>query len=364
MDLLLEFNLAMYLTIMVLFTVSPFINRPSIQFGVRLPGEISGKSPFWTIRLQFSILNATLQIALLIVYFSLYSLLPLMGKALFPILIIPVGFALYFHARRRTVAIRGAYASNPGQNSKIVTFVAKENVQHIPLWFVLPWVELLIFILIGIWYYPNIPDIIPIHYEFNGVPNGFAVKSYMSVFKLLLLVNVPALALMETIAAAILRAYPVRNTNTPKKTNMQMRGFNSAMYKIFIVVALFLGITLFLNSAKEWGLLAGLPTYVSLIPVLSILPIILIFSIRVGQGGWKLYPGAYERPGTDMPESDDSEWAGGLIYHNDKDPSIIVPKRYGIGYTFNLGRKFSWILLGLILIFPALLLFHIFLHIL
>ncbi len=51
-----------------------------------------------------------------------------------------------------------------------------------------------------------------------------------------------------------------------------------------------------------------------------------------------------------MPKKEkppDSAWSG-PFYANRNDPSIFVPKRYGIGYTMNFGNPWSWFVLLLI----------------
>ena len=39
-----------------------------------------------------------------------------------------------------------------------------------------------------------------------------------------------------------------------------------------------------------------------------------------------------------MNRDDDTFWKAGMIYYNRDDPSVIVPKRFGIGYTVNYGN--------------------------
>lgn len=48
-------------------------------------------------------------------------------------------------------------------------------------------------------------------------------------------------------------------------------------------------------------------------------------------------------------------WKAGLFYINPNDSALMVPKRYGFGYTFNFGRPVSWLLLAGILLLPLLL---------
>jgi len=51
-----------------------------------------------------------------------------------------------------------------------------------------------------------------------------------------------------------------------------------------------------------------------------------------------------------MPKKErppDSAWSG-PFYSNREDPSIFVPKRYGIGYTLNFANPWSWVVLFLI----------------
>lgn len=42
-------------------------------------------------------------------------------------------------------------------------------------------------------------------------------------------------------------------------------------------------------------------------------------------------------------------WKWGVFYWNREDPRVLVPKRYGWGWTFNFARPSSWVLLGVVL---------------
>jgi uncharacterized membrane protein len=55
------------------------------------------------------------------------------------------------------------------------------------------------------------------------------------------------------------------------------------------------------------------------------------------------------RPGQKPP---DGAWSG-TFYSNPDDPALLVPKRYGIGYTLNFGNPWSWVVLALIFAFVA-----------
>jgi uncharacterized membrane protein len=58
----------------------------------------------------------------------------------------------------------------------------------------------------------------------------------------------------------------------------------------------------------------------------------------------------------------DAMWRGGLIYYNPGDAAVIVPKRYGLGWTLNFARPVAWFYIGgtvlmltLLLVMPVLL---------
>jgi uncharacterized membrane protein len=51
------------------------------------------------------------------------------------------------------------------------------------------------------------------------------------------------------------------------------------------------------------------------------------------------------------PASGDG-YRGGLFYVNAADPRLVVPKRFGYGWTFNFARPLAWVLLAVLLLFP------------
>lgn len=53
------------------------------------------------------------------------------------------------------------------------------------------------------------------------------------------------------------------------------------------------------------------------------------------------------------PRGEERHWLFGLLYLNPRDREVVVPARLGPGYTLNLGRPLSWIVLGLSLAGPV-----------
>ena len=77
--------------------------------------------------------------------------------------------------------------------------------------------------------------------------------------------------------------------------------------------------------------------WISLIPALSlaVLAALLPFLAPIGK-----------RP-------PDEAWHG-FFYSNPNDPALLVPKRYGMGYTLNFGNRWAWPLLAIILLMAVL----------
>ena len=61
---------------------------------------------------------------------------------------------------------------------------------------------------------------------------------------------------------------------------------------------------------------------------------------KYGQGGARLEEGG---PGAPLAGglASDARWVGGLFYVDRDDPSMMVEKRFGIGYTLNYGNRYA-----------------------
>jgi hypothetical protein len=69
------------------------------------------------------------------------------------------------------------------------------------------------------------------------------------------------------------------------------------------------------------------------------------FVKRYGQGGALMETGSVESPLTNGL-ADNTHWVGGLFFVDRDDPSIVVEKRFGLGYTYNYGNWKALLLVG------------------
>ena len=48
----------------------------------------------------------------------------------------------------------------------------------------------------------------------------------------------------------------------------------------------------------------------------------------------------------EAPSSSPDNWHLGIFYYNPADPELIVERRWGFGYTFNMARPAAWLIMG------------------
>ncbi len=73
---------------------------------------------------------------------------------------------------------------------------------------------------------------------------------------------------------------------------------------------------------------------------------------RFGQGGALMESGTVEAPLTNGL-ADNTNWFGGLFFVDTTDPSMMVEKRFGLGYTFNYGNWKAVLLVSTVLLATA-----------
>ena len=204
----------------------------------------------------------------------------------------------------------------------------------------------------------DVPARFPVHWGIDGHPNGWATRSFMGVYGLLL-VGLCTCLLLVLVGASMWRgARRIRASGVPawqestflRLTIWILLGIEYWMAFTFAYMSL---LPLTINQSG-----GGLPLW----PVLGlealVIATIFFVLIRSGQGGWRLAaPGA--KTGTSVtiaPTGDrtpDACWKGGLIYYNPEDPALWVEKRLGLGWTLNFGNPSAWLVIGGIFVFVA-----------
>ena len=156
----------------------------------------------------------------------------------------------------------------------------------------------------------------PVHWDAAGRPNGFFPRTPLAMeFPILLMGGI--LLFLDGIVASGARVGPPAMTEGVRRLLAPIRWLLGLM----ATPAAF---------APLWG-----PT-----PVL------------VGAGAMVLVVVVQIARAPRMAPAGTEGWRGGLFYVNRADSRLVVPKRWGVGWTFNFARPIAWVLLAVLLLFP------------
>lgn len=187
--------------------------------------------------------------------------------------------------------------------------------------------------------YPTLPDPIPVHFTVAGSPDSWAARSIWSVFGILIVgaavvVLLNALALVATRYSARTQADDTAEQAT-LRTRVQRRMLTSLLSELSFVIAL--GISA-LELAQR--LLPGAKSATAASAIGLVILVMAVVISNVARARVQLRPANVRDSRSPRPDAidDDQHWKAGLFYVNRDDPSLVVPRRFGLGWTLNFGR--------------------------
>lgn len=239
---------------------------------------------------------------------------------------------------------------------KVVDLQFREQLKLLPnLYFVLP---LLITIGLGAYglsQYDSLPNQIPTHWGPTGEADAFATKSYISVsslpFMTLLLQGMMLFfnGAMKQSGAKI----RVRHKKRSREQQLAFRKYSSWLMFVVTISMTVLMSYVQLTIIAPTTMSTGVTLAFTIGFLVVILGSVLYYTIKVGQSGTMIQVEVSSSDRSDdayIDIDDDRYWKLGLFYFNKDDPSILVEKRFGIGWTVNMGHIKSWVFLAILII--------------
>lgn len=255
-------------------------------------------------------------------------------------------FALMLHYRKRVEAIKRKEGWKAERDEAVALIGFEEapvppslawNVVYVPI--------VLITLAIGLALYPSTPDLVPTHFDFAGNVNQWTPKG-------------PALIafplLFEVFMAACFIFSHWMTIRSKKDIDPARPAISAYAYGAFAraecilllvggsVLTAVLGIVMILMMAEILSMFVTVALII--VATLILVGATIAVSVVYGQSGSRLVK-RLDASG-DIIADNDEHWKAGIFYWNKDDASLILPKRFGVGWTMNWARPAAWLIVG------------------
>ncbi len=332
----------------IIAAMTPWLMRGNECFAVTVPASAQSNPEIKRLKRSYSVwIGAlTLVLTVIVVFLLLFGdpTAALVALTAATLALTGGSFALMLLYRRRVQRLKERLGWQADSNVRS-TVVGEEMPVPLSLWWqALNLPVIAITVAIGVMGYASMPDLIPIHMGIDGQVNDWAEKSPFVVM------FAPALQLFLTVVLAfcqwaILRSKRPNAPEAPVSSAYAYGRFARAQSVFLVAMGVVLNISIIAMQLSMVGVmsLAAAGGAVSVAAVIAVIGVV-VLSVRYGQSGARAMGAPSE--GAAMLYDDDRYWKLGVFYVNPGDPSLFVPKRFGVGWTANFGRPASWLLLA------------------
>lgn len=352
----------MVLAVDALLIFTPWLMPDSECFAVTVPHGERDKEPLRSLMQRYAVHMAIISALCALAWPIAFWLFALdlnttRGAGLFALVItvsmcVPAlaSFVLMLRYRHRVQDIQQERGWRV-EHARSVAFVGDEDFpKPISLLWNLAYMPLIAGMAIfGLVNYDRFPDMIPMNVDFNGTVANYVPKSLVSVLFPAFMSAFMGVVFFATHAGIVRSKKPI-DPDAPASSALAYGRFARAHSIMLLVGGLVLsGLTGILFYASTLGTISMLTAAIAEMAMAVVLVVVVMaISVLMGQSGGRI---AAVAPEGSMARNDDAYWKLGTFYCNRDDPSTFVPKRFGVGWTVNLGNPLSWAALaGLILI--------------
>ena len=267
-------------------------------------------------------------------------------------LVASLALMLWCRSRVRAIKQEEGWSATTSQAAAVIG--ADDTAQPLSLLWDLLYLPVIAGIVIaGVMLYDRYPEQVPMHVGFDGTVTDYASKSLGTALFPALIAALLALCLAFA-HWSILRSKRPVDPAAPATSAYAYGVFSRVQSIILLISGLILctviGVCFHLSALGIISLAAS--GIIVAVAGFGFAFAELWASIVLGQSGSKL--AAELRTSDELAKDDDARWPLGIFYFNPSDPSIIVPKRFGVGWTMNVARPATWALFaGLIVLILA-----------
>ncbi|RSM50699.1 DUF1648 domain-containing protein [Amycolatopsis balhimycina DSM 5908] len=328
-------NVVLMALLSYLAWLTPVLSARSVRFGVRVPDDRI-EDPL--VRRETARFRTTVLVAGVVIALAGVGLILTAGIALLPAAVLAmviVWYLLYVRANRVITAAKREQNWYEGVRQGVTADTSlRSDPPRFPwAWLLLPLLVVAATVVAGVLRYPDLPDALPVHFS-GGTADRFAPKSVGSAFQVVFIQAVLTV-LLCVVGVLVFRGPADVDPARPAASAQAHRKFVARLGKALIGLATLFDAGLF---AAAWATWDAEPDAGFLLP-LTLGPIAvgvaILVAIVVGRHRDR-EPG--EHTGLSHRDDDDN-WIGGVLYRNPADPSWFVARRFGVGWTVNVGNR-------------------------
>lgn len=357
------FILSIFIFVGVLETLTPYFARKTTVFGVSIPEPYVQHQQLRIFKKRYSILVGSIAVAFLLGQISLLftsiqeeTLVLLSFILLYVMLLISAGLYMFYHIKTKKLKEQENWEAHVKMVYVMDLSIRDRDEVLSPTFFTLPIIITLALITFTYMNYNAIPDVFATHWNSAGEVDGWTEKTWLSV------ITMPLILLGTQISFFIMsigmKSAKIQLSAQAKEASVK-RELTQRKYGSWYFAAINYSLTILLVVLHYTTVILKNQTVPYFFPLF-------FFFMIVSLGGlilliWKLSK-SNERfddlHTNETAATDDRYWKWGIVYINKNDPSLLVQKKYGVGWTVNLANKWSYIIV-LVIFLPILLVIFI-----
>jgi uncharacterized membrane protein len=339
--------LVVSLLLVVLAWLMPTVNRPTLPFGVRVPADHAADPVIVSARGGYrrwvagagGVLVAVAGLVALVVGSPFLAAMTAFGAFAAVFGVFAFGYA---RARHRILVGKQRQDWYAGRRQGVAVDTAlRTEPQPVPWRWALPAVVVVVGTAVaGIVRYPVMPALLAMHRRADGTADRLVAKSVGAAFTPVF-IQVGVSVLIVALTVLVFTSKPDIDAAAPVASSQRHRVFLTRMAKALFVLTALVDLALAVLAWVMWtdagfGLLALVPVALGVATVVAV-------AVRTGQEGHRVPVAGDDPTSPVVHRDDDALWRGGLVYVNPDDPAVMVPKRFGVGWTVNFGNRLVWI---------------------
>ena len=326
-------------------------------YGISLNSDYFNKDEFKNLDKKYKlfttigfIISLILELASIYIFkaYVTSSILPMLAFCLY-------NFFVYINIHNKVKSLKSELSLNISdldlEKTKVIldTEFIQEKNKIVKRYSLLHLIPLIVITIVGVYAlanYNSILDVIPTHWGASGNADAFADKSFIKILAIVgMMIGLGVVIYISSISSLKTRAkLSINSIDNSKKAHLHylnMFGFTFLILNIGCEV-LFIDILIATINTSSVNPLILWPT--TIIIILTAIYQMYLYYKSPNKSENAVY----------SIDDDDSLWIFGCIYNNPDDPSLFVNKRFGAGWTVNIGTikgKIFFILPFIIVLF-------------